>query len=324
MTVPTLPGVAAGEQKHGICTTRWFASAALLFLALAPDAIAQAGTSGAVARAQSLVAAGDAGAARALLDSVLADMHPDQAVYGDALYWRGALSTNPEEARKDMLRLLVDYPFSPLVPEALFRLSQADIASGDRRGAIRHLERLVRDHSSSIPGPAAAFQLGQLLMDNGDYQRACPVLDSALAYEARSNVETRNRITYVRRPCEGILAAVRDSLAMARDTTRSARGAGVLPQALPPTMGPGTPRASGRGAATAARWTVQVAAFGGRADATAMAARLSARGYQSRVTDARPYRVRVGRFATHAEATGIAAKLRAEKTTAIVVEAERP
>jgi cell division protein FtsN len=68
-----------------------------------------------------------------------------------------------------------------------------------------------------------------------------------------------------------------------------------------------------------------VGAFANRADAERTAQRLVARGYEARVSgEQRPFRVRIGRYAKRADATALIAKLKAEKTSAILVEAERP
>ncbi|MDA1080584.1 MAG: SPOR domain-containing protein [Gemmatimonadetes bacterium] len=276
-----------------------------------PGAIvrAQSSANTAIARAQALAESGDTTAARTLVDSVLADTDPEMSTYFDALYWRGALAQSFDEGRKNFLRLVVEYPFSPLVGEALYRLAAGEVIAGDRRSAQRHLERLLRDHAGSPSGPRGAFELAKMLMTDGDVRAACAALDSALAYEPAGNIETRNQIAYSQRPCERLS---NDPVEPPPSSVRSGRSGG---SAAPPTAQP-TP---------ARRWSVQVAALDGKSDAAALAARLKVDGYDSRVFGSQaPYRVRIGRFATRVEATAIVAKLKAGNQVAIVVEAERP
>lgn len=317
-------------------------------VSVAATAGAQGVVNPVLARAESLAARGDSAGARIVVDSVLADTDPTAPVYPGALFWRGALASSPSDARKDLLRLIVDYPFSEWVGGALYRVAQREIAAGDQANARRHLTRLVRDHAGSGYGSAGAFQLGKLLMADGEVLAACVALDSALAHEPAGNVELRNQISYVQRPCGRARAnaasaeraadssvARRDTSPQRGDAAGGASGRGTsgrgAPSGGPPPSGARPPTSSVRADSGARRsetragqWSVQVAAFAARADATELAARLKSRGYDSRVVDGRPYRVRIGRFATRAEATALVAKLRGENTTAIIVETERP
>ena len=76
------------------------------------------------------------------------------------------------------------------------------------------------------------------------------------------------------------------------------------------------------GAATAkGRYTLQVAAYGSRADADRLARRLEARGLDVRVVgQAKVFRVRVGRYETRAAAAAAARDLKAKKIDAFVTE----
>lgn len=294
-------------------------------------------------RAELLAERGDSAGARIVVDSILADTDPSAPIYRGALFWRGALASNPSDARKHLLRLIVDYPFSGRVGDALYRVAQGEIATGDQASARRHLTRLVRDHAGSEHGSAGAFQLGKMLMADGEVVAACMALDSALAHEPAENVELRNQISYAQRPCEraranaASAARAADSSVARRDASqqrgsaaqrapgRGAAGGGSPPPGVrPATSQTRADSSAGRPATPTGQWSVQVAALAARPDATALAARLKSRGYDSRVVEERPYRVRIGRFATRAEAAALVAKLRSENTTAIIVEAERP
>ena len=328
----------SGRQTRPI--RRGFCALALLACVITATTAA-AGAQGlvnpALARAESLAMRGDSAGSRILVDSILADTDPTATIYPAALYWRGALASNPTDARKDLLRLIVDYPFSGRTGDALFLLAQSEVATGDQSNARRHLARLARDHAGSQYGFAGAFQLGKMLMADGEVLEACAALDSALAHVPAESIETRNQISYIRRPCDRAVAsasrAAADSGAARRNTDsssgiggRGTAGRAARPGTSRPSMN--TTRADStaarRQAAPTGRWSVQVAAFAERADATAMVARLKSRGYDARVVDLRPYRVRIGRFTNRVEATELAAKLKAEGTTAIIVEAERP
>ena len=272
----------------------------------APDSVAH--------RIQQLVLRGDASAARRLVDSVLVHVGSTDPGYGEALYWRAVLTTSPDSTRRDLLRLVVDYPYSPWMEDALIRLANAELVSGNRASARRHLERMVRDHMVTDGGARAARQLAELMIADGSVIAACNVVDSARSRVSPSNVELANQLTYTGRTCEQVRAAAEPVTTDARQPER--RASGSSPQ----------PPLSKAGKTTDRRrveWSVQVAAYGVRGDASRLAARLLARGYETRITVAKPYRVRIGRFANRAEAADVVAKLKAEKTAAIIVEAER-
>jgi cell division protein FtsN len=73
------------------------------------------------------------------------------------------------------------------------------------------------------------------------------------------------------------------------------------------------------------QFSVQVAAYSTRRDASALLTRLKARGYDVRVVgESAPFRVRIGRYATRADAMSALNRLRAQGLSGMVVEAERP
>ncbi len=276
----------------------------------APDSVAH--------RIQQLVLRGDASAARRLVDSVLVHVHmhvgSTDPRYGEALYWRAVLTTSPDSTRRDLLRLVVDYPYSPWMEDALIRLANAELVSGNRASARRHLERMVRDHMVTDGGARAARQLAELMIADGSVIAACNVVDSARSRVSPSNVELANQLTYTGRTCEQVRAAAEPVTTDARQPER--RASGSPPQ-------PPLSKAEKTTDRRRVEWSVQVAAYGVRGDASRLAARLLARGYETRITVAKPYRVRIGRFTNRAEAADVVAKLKTEKTAAIIVEAER-
>ncbi|MEA3244709.1 MAG: SPOR domain-containing protein [Gemmatimonadota bacterium] len=292
------------------------------------------------ARIESLVQAGQDSVALAVADSVLADTDPSAAGYADALYWRGTLRRSPD-ARLDLIRLTVDYPTHPRTADALYALARQDLASGDSDLALRRMDRIVRDFMPTGVGPRAAADAGRLHLGKGRMEAACAAFDSALVHLPEDQVELRNRTAYDARPCERWKDAQADSIAAAASATKQgkpadakapsagSRGAGRANATESPGGDSSTP-GSGRGARAggpsppAARWTVQVAAYGTRSEADRLRARLVALGYEARVALESPYRVRVGRFAARQSAADVATKLKRQRFTAIVVEAERP
>jgi cell division protein FtsN len=91
---------------------------------------------------------------------------------------------------------------------------------------------------------------------------------------------------------------------------------------IPAGASPNPPVPAASTAAT--EFSVQIAAYNARADATSLFNRLKQRGFDVRVVgDRAPYRVRIGRYATRAEAVAALGRMRAAQVNGIVVEAER-
>ena len=281
---------------------------------------AQTGTSpradSVFARAKQLVVSGNGAAGRLLVDSVVAATSPDSGAYAEALYWRAALAATTADAERDYRRLVVEYPLSPRANEALLQLAQLESARGDRQAASTHLNRFLLENKTSPERGRAALLLVRLSFEQNDPQHGCVVLARSLREVPESEVELRNQLDYYSPRCENV------------DTTRTASTAGASATAPAPTDSArrdttrhGT-TAKAAGAATAkGRYTLQVAAYGSRADADRLARRLEARGLDVRVVgQAKVFRVRVGRYETRAAAAAAARDLKAKKIDAFVTE----
>ena len=195
--------------------------------------------------------------------------------------------------------------------DALLQLAQLESARGERATATDHLERFLLENPGHPERTRASLTLVRMLVDQNDLPRACSTLRQALREIPDSEVETRNQLTYYSSRCVandaspgsrvpvGEPTTPKDSASMAkRDSSRSA----AAPEAK-------------------ARYTLQVAAYGSRSDATALASRLKARGVEARVVGAaKPFRVRIGRYATRAEAVAAQSRLKARKIAVTITD----
>jgi cell division septation protein DedD len=319
--------------------------AGLLLAAAAPVVRAQGGaTDSTLVRVQRLASNGNAAAGRALADSVLGTAKEGSPTYVEALFARASIAESADAARKDYLRIAVDYSISPRAEDSLLRLAQMEIARGDRAAAKQYLERLALEHPGGASRAQGAYWLGRVLVDEGALVPACASLAEAKARVTPSDVELANQITYYARPCAAVQraadsaradsidkvmkAARTDSIARAGSAAKAENTAKKKAKALPKTKAKAplkkeapkaaAPETKGPG------WSAQVAAYDSPEDAQRLAKKLSDRGYEARVTNEKPFRVRIGRYARRAEAVDLAAKLKDAKITAIVVEAEKP
>jgi ATP/maltotriose-dependent transcriptional regulator MalT len=257
-------------------------------------------------RARQLVVNGNGAAGRLLVDSVIAATNPDTPIYGDALYWRAALAATSADAELDYKRVVVEFPLSERAGDALFQLAQLEVARGDRGAATTHLDRFLLENPASDDRGRAGLMLVRLAFDQNEPQHACAALRRALQDVPATEVELHNQLDYFSPRCVNV-DSTRATPTSARDTTHrdstSRRDTAAAPRA------------------SKAKYTLQVAAYGSRADAEALAKRLKARGIDVRVSGtARMFRVRIGRYETRAAAAAAARDLKAKKIDAFVTE----
>ena len=242
---------------------------------------------------------------RALIDSALAAAPAGSLAYAAALYWRGVLAEDGDAARTDLLRVSIEFPLSPLAGDALLRLAQLEFTRGDRVAALRHLDRLASEHPASPLRAAGRYWTGRVLLEDAKPADACAALRDARRLAAPADIELINQIDYYAGSCDALEANARartdsvtaDSVRAATDAKRTA-------------------------AAPKGKWSVQLAAYGSKSDAEALAMRLKGRGVNVRVTTTKPWRVRVGYYKTRAEAAEAAQKFSTKTSKALVVEAE--
>src|SRR5215203_999597 len=108
-------------------------------------------------RAQALVNDGNTAGGRAVIDSMISIAPPGSNEYAEGVYWRAVLATTAADAEMDYRRLVVDYPQSPRVDDALIRLAQLEIARAQYDGALRHLTRLTSEHPESPARARAGY-----------------------------------------------------------------------------------------------------------------------------------------------------------------------
>ena len=274
-------------------------AAALLVLIASQAAPAQSPDT-TLSRIERLVVAGDRSSARALTDSLLSILPPDSPLIADALYWRAATALSAVDAEREYLRIGLEHPFSKRAPDAWLALAQLEYARGNRVGARRRFDRLLRDYPTGRHIAKASLWSGRLAIEDRDYTSGCTTLTSGRAHVAPDDVELRNQFDYYAGQCAQLPAA--DTLASAStpapDTTTT------------------TPIADGA-------FSVQVAAYTARQDATSLVANLKQRGFDARVVGTKaPYRVRVGRYATRADANAALTRMKSSRVNGIVVEAE--
>jgi hypothetical protein len=231
-------------------------------------------------------------------------LSPGSVQYGDALYWRAFTSTTAADAERDYRRLTIEYPLSSRSADALLHLAQLEYARHDRLAAHRHFDQFLREHPTGPLVAKASYWSAQLSLDEGDMVRACALLANARKAATSDDVELTNQIEYHLTRClpvttDSALGGVRDSVSSGRRDTSSAK------------------------ASLSNAFSIQVASYSRKGDASILAARLKRRGFESRVVGTEPpYRVRLGRYLTREQAAAELTRVRRGNPRAIIVPAE--
>ncbi|CAN5829804.1 hypothetical protein BH11GEM2_BH11GEM2_02520 [soil metagenome] len=311
-------------------------------------------------RARRLVSEGNGIAGRALVDTLLSREQEGRPGYGDALYWRGALAATAADAERDYRRVIVEYPLSVYVDDALLAMAELEQARGDRAGALQHLQRFVREHPVSTARGTAAFAGARLAFELGDTRAACHLITDARSSIASNEVELRNQVDYYASRCPSPVAVVPSApvtgTAMPqRDSSRTAStGAQPSPTRRPKVTVPMTPPAriaptapaitptppassTSRPSSSPApggekladrkvttMFTVQLAAYNTLADAKGLVARLEKKGIHARISGtAKPFRVRLALHASRQAAVDEVAALKAKSIIGFVTTEEQ-
>lgn len=271
--------------------------AAVLIAALSATLNAQQlppGADSAIARAARLAANADSSGARKVLDS-LASKGESHLVRAEATYHLSQLASTAADREAILSGLVIDYPFSPRLPDALLGLGTLELARNDRDRAVQHLSRYLAASSRPDTGRIqASLALGRLLLERGELPRGCAVLLIGRSELPENALELRTQYDFSIARCQGV------------DTTTKVEktAADTAP----------APRRTGA-------FTVQVAAYDTKAAAQRLATTLRGQGFEARVVGStKPFRVRVGRYATRAEAEEASRRVdAAAKSSSIVV-----
>ena len=313
---------------------------ALLLLSACPPVRLSAQTEPRLAQAVRLAQEGLGDSARGVVERVVQATDPSDTLYPQALYARAAVAANAQDMRRDLQRIAVEYSSSSWADDALVRLAQLDFASAELEGAARELERLRLDYPSSPLFPQASFWAARVYFDLRKPASACRWLAEGLP-RVGNDVELRNQLVYYDQRCAGVAldtaggqadrraggqadgrtggqAGGADSSKLAEapargdTTTRESPGpdsigaAARRPDSLP--AGPPARLPASRRSA----FTIQIAAVNTRAAADSIAKRVTKAGFDPAVATERGlFKIRVGRYATRAEAQAALPRVRA-------------
>ena len=176
--------------------------------------------------------------ARTIVDRLLTATPPSDTLYPQILYTQAMVAGTAGDMRRLLQRVTVEYGTSSWADDALLRLVQMDYATRNFDGAARNLERLKLDFPATPLLPQAAYWAGRTYFDANNPSAACRWLADGMA-QARNDVEVQNQLGYLYQRCD--LRADTGAQAAAADSDRADSTGRVSPGAQAASAPPGAP-----------------------------------------------------------------------------------
>ncbi len=304
--------------------TRGLAAAALVLALSGVVSSATAQTDPRLVDAVRAAQEGRGDSARTTVDRLLAATPPTDTLYPQILYTQAMVAGTAGDMRRLLQRVTVEYGTSSWADDALLRLVQMDYATRNFDGAARNLERLKLDFPATPLLPQAAYWAGRTYFDANNPSAACRWLADGMA-QARNDVELQNQLGYLYQRCD--LRADTGARAAATDTARAdSTGGGAVPPGAPsaPAPLPGAPSPAAPPTGAAPSPVPAPAQPPGAANAPSAAAPRPVSPAVAPSTDAPParttYRVQIAAVATRKAAEDAARKARPLGLTVVTVE----
>lgn len=264
--------------------------------------------------------------ARVAVERLLAATPPSDTLYPQILYTQAMVAGTAGDMRHRLQRVAVEYATSSWADDALLRLVQMDYATRNYEGAARNLERLRLDFPSTPLLPQAAYWAGRTYFDANNPTAACRWLTDGMA-QSRNDVELQNQLGYLYQRCD--LRADSGAPQTAADSARpdTLAGAGGAPATTSSSTGdsaPGPPAANTPappstqapeppGPAARTMYRVQIAAVATRKGAEDAARKVRPLGLTVvTVQEKGLFKVRVGEYRTREAAQNAATSLKAK------------
>jgi hypothetical protein len=149
----------------------------------------------------------DVATARAIADSLVRVLPSDASVMPEALFAKASIAASAATAEADYARIVNEYRFAAKVPDALMRLALLEGARSNKAGALRHLDRLLRDHSESAVRSRASLMAGRLRLEMNDPARGCELLAAAWASAGLTERDVKDQAESLGAKCPGSVAA---------------------------------------------------------------------------------------------------------------------
>lgn len=261
-----------------------------------------------LAEANRLGREGQVMAARRLTDSLARNTANDANDFADILLARATFASTMVDASADYETIITRFPRTAAAKASLLRLAQRALVSADPATALSLLQRVISEHPDDASVAEAQYWRARALLDARDVTAACA-----------ANREAKIHADAVHSPLAAAIESQR--LVSCGESSRiqiAPQPKMVIPKA---TSATGVANVTQKDVAPRREYSVQVAAFDVRRDASEMADRLKNKGLDAHVDGSvKPFRVRIGHYATYADAAKAMRDLKSRKISGFVSE----
>ncbi|MDX2192185.1 MAG: hypothetical protein NW201_02450, partial [Gemmatimonadales bacterium] len=192
-------------------------------LVLAPALAAQ--TEPRLREALRLQADGQSDSARVIVRGVLAATAPTDTLHPQAVFASALVAKDAPEQRRELQRLVVEFPTSAWTAEALVRLAMLDFAGGNLRGAARNVDRLATDFPGAPQLATAALWGARSYFELRNPVLACKWLADGMP-KVGEDIELQNQLAFYQQRCTNVRldAAAVDSARRTQDVVGLVEG----------------------------------------------------------------------------------------------------
>jgi hypothetical protein len=149
---------------------------------------------------------GESDSARLKVQRLLSATPPTDSLYPQIMYTQAMVASEASDMRRQLQRVAVEYSASSWADDALLRLVQLDYASGNLDGAARNLERIRLDYPGSPLISQAAYWGARTYFDQKKPEVACRWISEGLTGSS-SNIELQNQLRYLNQRCSQFAAS---------------------------------------------------------------------------------------------------------------------
>jgi cell division septation protein DedD len=270
---------------------------------------------------------GQSDSARIKVQRLLAATSPTDSLYPEIVYTQAMVASDAADMRRQLQRVAVEYSSSSWADDALLRLVQLDYASGNLEGAARNLERIRLDYPGSPLLSQTSYWAARTYFDQKKPELACRWIAEGMA-GVKGSIELQNQLSYLNQRCSQYAAAGPPAAPSLPPDTAPAAGARpdtattitLVPETPtpPPPARPDTVRTEAAQppapvAQAGSRYRVQITAVRSSSTARSIAAKLKSRGFSVvTIEEGGLYKVRVGNYATKADAAAAVPEIRSK------------
>lgn len=172
--------------------------------------------------------------ARAEIQRLLAATPPTDSLYPQILYTQAMVAGSAGDMRRALQQVAIEHAGSPWADDALLRLVQMDYAVRNLESAARNVERLRLDFPATPLLAQAAYWAGRTYFDDNKPAAACRWLADGMA-QAGNDIELQNQLGYLYQRCNltADTGAASDTGGAAKPDTTSAAAPPAAPPATP-------------------------------------------------------------------------------------------